>query len=155
MSSNLRLTSVATAPAVAVGPGQYAVPVAVAATTCGWAITNHDGSAFGQRTARLTLRSDFCWANGSVQGTPTLTHRSSVTTYGSAGGWRVAGSTDGARGWIGTGRRQYKAEAKAAWTLQFCVPPVGPCREVGAGTAYARHYLNGNGTVAKEQGGWP
>ena len=159
-SDNVTITEDPTADSVAVGDGLFATPTAgaeaqaVAGETCGWAITRHDGSAFAQRTARLTLRTDWCWKGGTIQGTPLASHSSSVTTYGTAGGWRVGGSYAGSTGWLGTGHKRYRTEAKADWTLQACIP-FGPCQQVGSGTAWARHEVDGTGHVGKSQGGWP
>jgi len=160
-SDNVTVGPTGSTDSVPVGNGLFATPTAeaeataAAGATCGWAITNHDGSAFAVRTARLTLRTDWCWKGGSIDGTPVASHRSSLTSYGDAAGWRVGGSYAGSTGWLGTGHKRYRTEAKADWTLQFCVPPVGPCQQVGSGTAWARHEVTGSGTVAKDQGGWP
>jgi hypothetical protein len=159
-SDNVTVEPAASADSVAVGAGLFATPTAqaevasTAGATCGWAITHHDGSAFSVRSARLTLRTDWCWKGGTIQGTPLPSFSSSVTNYGTAGGWRVGGAYAGSTGWLGTGHKRYRTEAKADWTLQACIP-FGPCQQVGSGTAWARHEVTGSGTVAKNQGGWP
>ncbi|HZM40492.1 MAG TPA: hypothetical protein VFB94_15315 [Acidimicrobiales bacterium] len=159
-SDNVTITDEPTDDSVPVGDGLFAAPAAgaeaqaAAGESCGHVITRHDGSAFAQRTARLTLQTDWCWKGGTIQGTPIMSHSSSVTTYGTAGGWRVGGSYDGSHGWLGTGHKRYRTEAKADWTLQACVPFVA-CQQVGSGTAWARHEVDGSGHVRKSQGGWP
>lgn len=160
MSSNVALSEEPTKTSVKLADGTYATPKAGSATAaaaavwppgCGWAITNHIGSTFAVESAKLYLRTDWCWKNGQINGTPTSTHRSSVTLYGTAGGWRVNPSYTGAQGWIG---KDYKTEAKADWRLVACIPWVG-CVTVQTGTAWAQHRLTGQPLVYKNQGGWP
>lgn len=160
-SPSVTITEEPAGDSVPVGDGQFATPIepstgdaaAAASETCGWAITNHDGSAFGQRTSRLYLRTDWCWKGGAIQGTPYFEHRSSVTLYGQSGGWRVDPSYNGSSGFIGS---EYKTEAKANWRLLACaIPGVTGCVQVQSGTAFAQHRVTGSGTVSKTQGGWP
>ncbi|MCU1353736.1 MAG: hypothetical protein JWM05_2945 [Acidimicrobiales bacterium] len=133
--------------------GTFGRPTAARRAQCGWAITNHDGSAFARRTARLYLRTDWCWDRGAITGRPRSEHRSSVTLYGHAGGWRVRASYPGSLGWIG---RDFRTEAKADWRLLACaIPGFHGCVEVQTGTAFARQQVTGAGRVAKTQGGWP
>jgi len=160
MSDNVTIEPDQAADSVPVGNGLFATPTAqaeaaaVAGQSCSYVVTHHDGSAFGQRSARLNLRTDWCWKGGTIQGTPLASFSSSVTTYGTAGGWRVGGAYAGSTGWLGTGHKRYRTEAKADWTLQACVPFVA-CQQVGSGTAWARHEVTGTGGVSKSQGGWP
>ena len=123
---------------------------AVAATQCGWAVTNHKGSTFAVTSATLRLQTDWCWGNGSIVGTPVPNHTASATLYGSAGGWRVGPSYIANGGKLGS---NYKTGAKTDWTLQACVPYVG-CHLASSGTAYAYHTVTPAGQVYKAQGGW-
>jgi hypothetical protein len=147
---------------VPLGDGTFATPTqaeidqAQASEHCHSVTTNHDGSAFSQRAARLTLTTHWCHKGSSLTGTPWFTHRSSVTLYGNAGGWRVNPSYSGNKGWIGSGPgRDYITEAKADWRLLACLIPGRGCVQVQSGTAYARHKITNLGGVVKSQGGWP
>jgi hypothetical protein len=126
-------------------------PVAAAATSCGWAITNHAGTTFNVLSAMLTTRTDFCWSGGVIVGTPVVTHSAYVTFYGSVGGWSTSASYDGTLGFIGA---KYRTEAKTNWSVRVaCVPFIGCATTTG--TAYSRHLVIGGGFVTKTNGGWP
>lgn len=116
---------------------------------CGWAITKHDGSAFGIRCARLNLRTDWCWDQEKVV-SQAVQHSVSTTAYGNAAGWRVEPSVEGSPGWVSP-PEWYRTEVKANWKLVF--PPSST--QVQSGTAFARHVISARGRVRKEQGGWP
>jgi hypothetical protein len=125
---------------------------AMAAPKCGWAITTHEGSTFSTTSASLMIKTSWCWENGRISSTPILSHRSETTAYGTAGGWRVGASYDGAKGFLA---KNYTAEAKADWKLVACGLFLFKCITVKSGTAYAQHLVTGSGTVYKTQGGWP
>jgi hypothetical protein len=154
-SSNVVMIADANATSIQLQDGRFAAPAAATGDQeCGWASTVHIGSTFAVESARLTMRTDFCWKNDNISGTPQTTHRSSLTEYGNAGGWRVNSSYLGADGAV-TGT-QWLAESKADWRLLACaIPFVGGCVQVDSGTAYVQHRVYGSGGVSKQTGGWP
>jgi hypothetical protein len=131
---------------VADGP-TFSTTATTAGVACGWTNLNHDGSAFGIRTARINLHVDWCWNGAYVVGTPTHYSSSSVTAYGSAGGWRLNGGPYDASNYPDMG--MWYNRVHQPWTL------VAGGYQVNAGTAWLQQRSQGNGTFYKTAGGWP
>jgi len=107
------------------------------------------GSTFRVESARLWMKTTFRWERLAIVPPPLVEHRSSTTTYGGIGGWRVGPSHEGTNGWVNQ-PTAYRVEIKADWTLDAMAKPF----QVGQGTAWIQHTLSPFGTRI-DKGGFP
>jgi len=111
--------------------------------------TTNIGSTYNIESARLWMKTTYRWERFEIIPPPFVEHRSSTTTWGGIGGWRVGPSHEGSDGWV-TQRTTYRTEIKADWTLEAVAKPI----QVGQGTAWIQHTLTCFG-IQIDKGGWP